>query len=95
MSENDDFFERLRADARPLRYEADPLALARLRARIRASIERPTVAQMLASWFRPLLAAGAAIAAVAVFSLTSLDEESPAEETVEIVMAGDSYSVGD
>jgi hypothetical protein len=96
MSEND-FFERLRKDARPLRYEPDPVALSRIRARIRATIERPSVAQILAAWFRPVLAAVAAIAAVAVLTLTRLDttdEVSFGEQTVEITMGGDSYSVG-
>ena len=92
MNEND-FFERLRTDARPLRYEPDEIALARIRARIRAAIERPTVSSMLAAWFRPVLAAVAAIAAVAVFTLTTLDDE-PAFGRVEIVMAGDTYRVG-
>lgn len=96
MSEND-FFERLRADARPLRYEPDPVALSRIRAQIRARLERPTVAQMLAAWFRPVLATVAAIAAVAVFTLTNIDandESAFGEQSVEIVMAGETYSVG-
>ena len=97
MSEND-FFERLRADARPLRYEPDPVALARIRARIRSGIERPTVAQLLAAWFRPVLATVAALAAVAVFTLTTLDSTSDdtafVDQSVEIVMGEDSYSVG-
>ena len=97
MSEND-FFERLRADARPLRYEPDPVALARIRARIRAGIERPTVAQLLAAWFRPVLATVAALAAVAVFTLANLDPKTDegafVDQNVEIVMGEDTYSVG-
>jgi hypothetical protein len=95
MSEND-FFERLRADAKPLRYQPDEIALSRIRAQIRATIERPTVAEMLAAWFRPVLAAVAAIAAIAVFTLTSLDPNEQAtlgEQNVEIVMGDDSYRV--
>lgn len=97
MTEHDDFLARLRADARPLRYQPDPVALSRIRARIMATLERPTVAQMLAAWFRPVLATVAAIAAVAVFALANVDsndETAFGEESVEIVMAGDSYSVG-
>lgn len=94
MSENDPFFERLRADARPLRYEPDEFALARIRANIRARLERPTVAQLLAAWFRPVLATVALLASIAVFTLTS---QEPAEEStfaeLEIVMAGDTYRV--
>ena len=96
MSENDPFFERLRADARPLRYEPDEFALARIRANIRARLERPTVAQLLAAWFRPVLATVALLASIAVFTLTNLDstdESTFAEERLEIVMAGDTYRV--
>lgn len=98
MSENDDFLERLRADARPLRYQPTDAELARIRARILATIERPTVTDMLAAWFRPLLAGVAAVAAVGVFALTQLDtadEVAYAQEGVEVVMAGDSYRVGE
>lgn len=95
MTEHDDFFERLRADARPLRHQPDDVELARIRARILATIERPTVIDMLAAWFRPVLATVAMIAAVAVFTLTSLNgNDEPSYEQVEIVMAGDSYVVG-
>ena len=96
MTEHDDFFERIRADARPLRQQPDEVTLARIRARIIAIIERPTVTDMLAAWFRPVLATVAAIAAAAVFTLTTLNkEEQPSYSQAEIVMAGDSYSVGE
>ena len=98
MTEHDDFFERLRADARPLRHQPDEVTLARIRARIIATIEdRLTVTEMLAAWFRPVLATVAAIAAVAVLTLTTLknDNTPPTYDPVEIVMAGDSYSVGE
>lgn len=94
MTENDDFFARLRADSKPLRYQASEVELSRIRARIIATIERPTVLEMIAAWFRPVLAGVAAVAAVAVFTLTQID--TPAEvayDEVEIVMAGDSYRV--
>lgn len=92
--DDNEFFERLRGDARPLRHQPDDVTLARIRARIIATIERPTVTQMLAAWFRPVLATVAAIAAVAVLALTTLGRDEPAFGRVEIVMAGDTYSVG-
>ena len=98
MTERDDFFERLRADARPLRYEPDELALARIRARIRASIEpQPTVLEMLAAWFRPVLATVALVASIAVFTWNETREEpSPFDVSApEIVMGGETYRVGD
>ena len=98
MTETDDFFERLRADARPLRYQASEAELSRIRARILATIERPTVMDMIAAWFRPVLAGVAAVAAVAVFALTQIDtndQAAYAEDGVEVVMAGDSYRVGE
>ena len=94
MTEHDDFFERLRADARPLRHQPDQVQLARIRARILATIEeRPTVADMLAAWFRPVLATVAMIAAIAVFTWNEYQPTDNASLGVEIVMAGDTYRV--
>lgn len=93
---DDDFFERLRAEARPLRYQADEVTLSRIRANIRARLERPSVAQLLAAWFRPVLAAVALVASIAVFTLQNADgaeEVTLDQETVEIVAAGDTYRV--
>lgn len=96
MTERDDFFERLRADARPLRYEPSEAELARIRARIRATIERPGVVDLLAAWFRPVLATAALVASIAVFTWneTRDDEVAFAQPQVEIVMAGDTWRVG-
>jgi len=60
---NDDtFFERLRNDAQPLRYEPDDVTWTRLQARVRDRIRTPaTVAQLLAAWFRPVAASIAAL----------------------------------
>jgi anti-sigma factor RsiW len=95
---DDEFFERLHGDAVPLRYEPDPFALARIRARVRERLTRPTVAGLLARWFRPLAATLAAIALAAVIGVAAIDRtdstNSLGETSVEIVMAGDSYSVG-
>jgi len=94
---DEQFFERLRNDAASLRYEPGSFALARIRARIREQIEqRPTVVQLLARWFRPLTAALTAIAIAAAIAVAAIDtgDNTVDEPGVEIVMAGDSYSVG-
>jgi anti-sigma factor RsiW len=92
------FFERLRADAGALRYRPDEAALARIRALIRQRIERPTVAQVLAGWFRPLAAALTVVALAAAIGVATLgrgDESAPfADRSMEISMAGETYSVG-
>jgi hypothetical protein len=97
MTERDDFFERLRADARPLRYEPDEVSLARIRARIRAQIEpEPTVLEMIAGWFRPVLATVALVASLAVFTWNETREEPSLDVSPpEIVMGGETYRVGD
>lgn len=92
---DEEFFERLRRDASALRHEPDAFTLTRIRARIRERIARPTVAQLLANWFRPLAVTLAAIAIAAAIGFTTLDTSDPlAEPSVEIVMAGETYSVG-
>lgn len=96
MSE-DRFFERLRNDARRLQYEpADDFVLARLSSRIRARIQRPTVLQFLAGWIRPLAASLSALALAATIGLAffdSTDVMSIGNDTVEVSMGGDVYSV--
>ncbi len=94
---DDRFFEKLRNDASALRYEPDPAALTRIRARIQERISRPTVAQLLAAWFRPLAATLTAVAVAAAIAVASIDmnENGFGDTSVEIVMAGDSYRVGD
>ena len=98
---DDPFFQRLRADARTLRHQPDDATLARIRARIDAHLARaePTVADLLARWFRPLLASAAALALAAVIGTTIVrDNEtvSLADDTaLEITMAGETWRVGD
>lgn len=95
---DDRFFERLRADAAALRHEPDAAALTRIRAHIRERIARPTVAQLLAAWFRPLAAALTAVAIAAAVGVATTDageEPAFAQTEVEITMAGGIYSVGD
>jgi hypothetical protein len=99
MSDDDKFFEKLRVQASPLRYEPDPASLERIRARIQERIAEPqTVAALLAAWFRPLAAALTAVAILAAIGLATIDTSDPTALTpdrVEIVVAGDSYVVGD
>lgn len=92
---DDRFFERVRSDAAPLRYEPDAVAMARMAARIREQIaEPPTVAQLLARWFRPLAAAVVAIAIVAGVGFVTIDDPSSTyEPPLEITIAGDVYRV--
>jgi len=97
MSDDDKFLGRLRGDGERLRYEPDGLAMARIRARIRERIAKPTVADLLAAWFRPLAATLTAVAIAAAIGFTALGGEESlfGSESVEIVMGGDSYSVGE
>lgn len=96
MTDDDKFFERLRGDAASLRYRADDATLARIRARIQDRVTpKPTLAELLASWFRPLAAGLAALALAAAIGLTIDRTESTfGEQEVEIVMGGDTYLVG-
>jgi hypothetical protein len=95
----DKFLERLRSDAQPLRFQAEDEAMwTRLAANIRARVEQPTVAQLIAAWLRPIAAslAAAALAAVVGIAVFDLEDLSPVEtEPIEISMAGASYSVGE
>ena len=97
MTDDDKFFERLRGDAAMLRHRVDDATLARIRERIQERIApKPTVAEVIASWFRPLAAGLAALALAAAIGLTmNVGETRFGEEQVEIVMGGDTYRVGD
>lgn len=94
---DDRFLERLRADAAPLRYEVDEVAAGRIAALIRARIQQPTVTEWIVSWFRPLVAGLAAVAAAAILGLTlsnaPSDDPTLGGEPIEISMAGDTYDV--
>lgn len=93
---DDKFFERLRNDAAALRHVPDEQTLARIRARIHEQLaQQPTVAELLAAWFRPLAATLTAIVLAAAIGLATIDNEEPSlEPSVEIVVGGDSYRVG-
>ena len=96
---DDPFFAKLRNDARPLRHEPDEATLSRIRARIQSHIEnsQPTVAQLLAAWFRPLVAGAAAIALAAAIGINIVraDSFSFSDTVLEISVGGETYRVGD
>ncbi|HYM60300.1 MAG TPA: hypothetical protein VEZ11_05345 [Thermoanaerobaculia bacterium] len=105
MSE-DKFLDRLREEARVLRYEPDDPALTRLTARVRARVRtssQPGVSQLLARWFRPLVASLAVMILWATVSVvwierapdSSLDSLFASSNGVEIQLDGDTYSVID
>src|SRR3954447_3764051 len=107
MIENDDFLERLRADARQLRFEPDDITSARIAARVRDRIAAEShagIAYVLARWFRPVVASLATLAVVAALGVQWL-EQSPRDvpgttldsltstQTVDISVGGDTFSV--
>lgn len=96
---DDEFFQRLRGDARTLRHQPDEATLTRIRERIQSHLERsqPTVMELLAAWFRPLAATAAAVALAAVIGVTfvNADDLSFVDTSVDISVGGDTYRVGD
>jgi hypothetical protein len=105
MSNQDDFLERLRGHTSELRYQVDDATLARIRARIHERIARPTVTELLAAWFRPLVATAAAIALAAAIGIATLQNSVQnggqnsdpgfGESPFEITMGGETYRVGE
>jgi len=94
---DDRFLDRLRADARSLRYEAGPVAATRLAARIRSRLTEPTISEFIAAWFRPLAASLSALALIAGIGIALLDRDQPLAigDPVQYTVAGDTYSVGE
>jgi negative regulator of sigma E activity len=100
---DDEFFQRLRGDARTLRHQPDEATLTRIRARIQSHLAshsehpQPTVMELLAAWFRPLAATAAAVALAAVIGVTlvNADDISFVDTSVDISVGGDTYRVGD
>lgn len=101
---DDRFFDRIREAASGLRYEPqDPAIWTRLQARIRHRIENgpPSVTQMIAGWFRPLMASLAVLALATVLSVTWYEQsheaapsvDSLAQSSIDVSIAGDTYSV--
>ncbi len=105
MIENDDFLERLRPEARQLRFEPDEMMTTRIAARVRERIAAESqagIAQVLARWFRPVVVSLATLALVAALGVqwletrdvpvTSLDSLT-STQTVDISVGGDTFSV--
>jgi anti-sigma-K factor RskA len=103
---DDPFFAKLRNDARPLRHEPDQATLSKLHSDIQSRVEQshlnarneqPTVAQLLAAWFRPIVAAAAAIALAAAIGINVVgtDSVSLSDTGLEISVGGETYRVGD
>lgn len=94
----DRFLDRVRSDARQLRYEIDAVAVNRLSARIRSRLARPaSVAQFLAAWFRPLAASLTALAIAAGIGATILERNQTISlgDPIEYSVGGDIYSVAE
>lgn len=104
MTDNDNFLERLRTDARQLRFEPDEMMSARIAARVRERIAAESqagIAQVLARWFRPAVASLATLALVATLGIQwaeqshdtpTLDSMAPTQ-SVDISVGGDTFSV--
>ncbi len=105
MIENDDFLERLRPEARQLRFEPDEMMATRIAARVRERIAAESqagISQVLARWFRPVVVSLATLALVAALGVqwlesrdvpvTSLDALT-STQTVDISVGGDTFSV--
>ena len=96
---DDKFFECLRDDARPLRYEGDDFLTTRIAARVRERIAQPqTVSQLLVAWMRPLAASVAALLLTVTLGLTWTQRHQDPADTLtsnptEIAMAGETFGV--
>jgi hypothetical protein len=99
---DDRFFDKLRADARQLRYEAGDVTLSRLTARVRARIASPpSVESFLARWFRPLAASLVALALAATAGVQwyetrqqqSTTLEAAISDPIEISVDGNTYTL--
>jgi hypothetical protein len=94
---DDRFLDRLRADARSLRYEVDPVTSTRLAARIRSRLTEPTISEFIAAWFRPLAASLSALALIAGIGIALLNRDQPVAigDPIQYTVAGDTYNVGE
>jgi hypothetical protein len=99
---DDKFLERIRNDARQLRYEPkDDAIWTRLPARISERVQaRGSVAHLLASWFRPIAVSLTALALAAALSLTWMERSQNVLDTIaaspiDVSVGGDTFSVAD
>jgi len=106
MTDNNDFFDRLRTNARQLRYEPDEMMSIRIAARVRERIAAESqsgIAPVLARWFRPVVASLATLALVATLGIQWAEQSHDAAaasldtmtstQTVDISVGGDTFSV--
>jgi hypothetical protein len=106
MTDDDNFLEQLRTDARQLRFEPDDMMTTRIAARVRERIAAESqagIAQILARWFRPVVASLATLALVATLGVQWLEQSRDASATtldaltstqsVDISVGGDTFSV--
>src|SRR5438105_14465148 len=101
---SDRFFDRLRYEARQLRFEPDDSALwTRMAARIRERIQlQPSISQLLAGWFRPVAASLTALVLASAVSLALFEHardtgstDTMTSSSVDISVGGDTFSVAD
>ena len=106
MTDNDNFLDRLRLGARQLRYEPDEMMSIRIAARVRervAAESQTGIAQILARWFRPVVASLATLALVATLGIQWAEQSHDASsasldsmtstQMVDISVGGDTFSV--
>src|SRR5438045_1392977 len=94
MIDDEKFLERLRDDAQQLRYEADDAVLTRLAARVRERIgAQPSVAQVLAHWFRPIAVSLASLALVAILGVQWYERTHEPAATLEAAMSAEPVEV--
>ena len=106
MTDDDNFLERLRTDARQLRFEPDNMMSTRIAARVRERITMDSqagIAPVLARWFRPMIASLAMLALVATLGVQWLEQSREVSSTtldalastqsVDISVGGDTFSV--
>lgn len=107
MTDNDNFLDRLRTDARQLRYEPDEMMSIRIAARVRERIAAESqsgIASVLARWFRPVVASLATLALVATLGIQWAEQSRDASaaasldsmtstQSVDISLGGDTFSV--
>src|SRR5260370_16268041 len=77
MTDDDNFLDRLRAEARSLRFEPDDMMTTRIAAHVRGRIAieaQAGIAQVLARWFRPVVASLATLALVAALGVQWLEQ---------------------
>ena len=94
----DRFLDRVRSDARGLKYEIDGVATNRLSARIRARLDQPaSMSQFIAAWFRPLAASLTALALATGIGITIVDrnQTTSLNDPIEYSIGGEVYSVAE